>query len=196
MENIREIIKENLIKLRKSNKLTQVELAKKLNYSDKAISRWENGEVVPDVEILQRIADIYSVPLTYLFEKEHTQEPAVNQVSKQYAMAILAIFAIWTAITITFVYINIAYNFYYWQIFVWGIPVSALFVSIFNSKISYNKLIILIARSVLTWSLITSFYVQFLDLNLWLIYLIGIPIQACIVVSYFLEPSHRQHKTQ
>ena len=44
MENIKENIKENLIMLRKSKKLTQKQLAEKFNYSDKAVSRWENGK--------------------------------------------------------------------------------------------------------------------------------------------------------
>jgi transcriptional regulator with XRE-family HTH domain len=52
MRDVRQIIADNLIELRKVNKLTQLELAEKLNYSDKAISKWERGESLPDVEIL------------------------------------------------------------------------------------------------------------------------------------------------
>ena len=48
MGTTKEIIRQNLVKLRKEKKMTQLELAEKLNYSDKAVSRWENGEVVPD----------------------------------------------------------------------------------------------------------------------------------------------------
>ena len=58
MKDVRQIIAENLIELRKVNKLTQLELAEKLNYSDKAISKWERGESLPDVEILCQIADL------------------------------------------------------------------------------------------------------------------------------------------
>ena len=187
MENIKEVIKDNLINLRKQNNLTQIELAKKLNYSDKAVSRWENGEVTPDVEVLQNIADIYGVPLTYLFEKEHFEEANVDSSPKQYAMAILAILAIWTAITITFVYLYIAYDYSYWQIFVWGVSISAAFLSFFNKKICDNKIVILVTRSILNWSLFASLYVQFIESNIWLIFLIGIPIQACIVVAYYIE---------
>ncbi|MEG1499724.1 MAG: helix-turn-helix transcriptional regulator, partial [Clostridia bacterium] len=41
MNNIKEIVSTNLIKLRKNANLTQAELAEKLNYSDKAVSKWE-----------------------------------------------------------------------------------------------------------------------------------------------------------
>lgn len=61
MENVKEIIARNLTELRKSHKMTQSALAEKLNYSDKAISRWEHAETLPDIETLCRICDIYGV---------------------------------------------------------------------------------------------------------------------------------------
>ena len=47
MKDVRPIISKNLTMLRKEKGLTQAELAEKLNYSDKAISRWENGDTLP-----------------------------------------------------------------------------------------------------------------------------------------------------
>ena len=49
--------------------LTQVGLAKKINYSDKAVSRWEKGEVLPDIETLDALSKIFNVPLSYLIEE-------------------------------------------------------------------------------------------------------------------------------
>ena len=66
MENLRRTIAENLLALRRKHKMTQQDLAGKINYSDKAVSRWENGEVLPDVETLGKIAEIYGVPLSRL----------------------------------------------------------------------------------------------------------------------------------
>ena len=57
-ENVKEIIAANLCALRKENKLTQQQLAEKLNHSDKAVSRWENAETLPDIETLCKICDI------------------------------------------------------------------------------------------------------------------------------------------
>ena len=41
MDNINLTVAKNLSDLRKQNKLTQLEVAEKLNYSDKAVSKWE-----------------------------------------------------------------------------------------------------------------------------------------------------------
>ena len=68
MSEINKVIVNNLIKLRKKNKLTQNELASKLNYSDNAISRWERAEVTPSIETLDQIAKYFDVPLSSLIE--------------------------------------------------------------------------------------------------------------------------------
>ena len=61
MEELNKIIANNLVKSRKNAKLTQLELAEKLMYSDKNVSKWERGDSVPDVVILKQLADIYGI---------------------------------------------------------------------------------------------------------------------------------------
>ena len=74
MENVKETIARNLAELRRAHGLTQSALAEKLNYSDKAISRWEHAETLPDIETLCRICDIYGVSFEYLLNKD-TEAP-------------------------------------------------------------------------------------------------------------------------
>ena len=52
---------ESLAKMRKEKGMTQKELGEKLNVSDKAISRWETGKNYPDIETLQRLAELLEV---------------------------------------------------------------------------------------------------------------------------------------
>ena len=61
MEELKMIIAGNIGQLRRNAGITQLELAERLNYSDKAISRWENGEVIPSIDVLEKLADIYKV---------------------------------------------------------------------------------------------------------------------------------------
>ena len=68
MKNLKEIISKNIINLRKANNLTQVELSKMINYSDKAISRWEKGEVLPDIETIQTLSEVFKVPMSAILE--------------------------------------------------------------------------------------------------------------------------------
>ena len=52
--------------LREKHKLTQLELADKLNVSDKTISKWETGKGYPDITLLEPIAEAFGVSVTEL----------------------------------------------------------------------------------------------------------------------------------
>ena len=67
----------NLIKLRKSINYTQADLAKKLNYSDKAISKWERSESMPDIYMLKEMADFFGVTIDFLLA-EHKDEELIQ----------------------------------------------------------------------------------------------------------------------
>lgn len=186
MENIREIISNNITALRKHNNMTQIELSKKINYSDKAISRWEKGEVLPDIETLQQLSEIFGVSLTYMFQA-HNDMPTNNDKKSfrnELALHLLACCALWAVLAILFVYIEIIYNYIFWQAFVWGMPFTIAFTLRFYKKWS-NKKAKLILKSALIWSLLIAIFLQFLKYNVWLIFIVGIPIQLYAIVEYF-----------
>lgn len=55
-----------LVQLRKEQGLTQKELAEKLYVSDKAVSKWERGLSLPDISLLQPLAEFLGVTVTEL----------------------------------------------------------------------------------------------------------------------------------
>ena len=61
MNDIKDTIAKNLTELRTRAGFTQLQLAEKLNYSDKAVSKWERGEAVPDLRVLVKLSEIYGV---------------------------------------------------------------------------------------------------------------------------------------
>ncbi|MBO5789845.1 MAG: helix-turn-helix transcriptional regulator, partial [Clostridia bacterium] len=104
MENIREIVRENLVRFRKEKKLTQIELAEKIGYSDKAISRWETGEVTPDVETLNSLAELYGIKIAAFFEKDakttdkKSKEKKAKKpikISKKFTISLISIVSVW-----------------------------------------------------------------------------------------------------
>lgn len=68
---IRENFAKNLLKLRKNKKWNQQEMADKLSYSDKAISKWENGDTIPDIYTMKRIADLFGISVDQLISNEN-----------------------------------------------------------------------------------------------------------------------------
>ena len=56
----------NIARLRKQSRMTQAELAERLNYSDKAVSKWERAESMPDVLTLVQLAELFDVTVNDL----------------------------------------------------------------------------------------------------------------------------------
>ncbi len=71
----RELIAENLALYRKNSGMTQSELAQKIQYSDKSISKWERGESTPDIATLIKIADLFHITVNDLVYKNKPQPP-------------------------------------------------------------------------------------------------------------------------
>lgn len=186
MENIKEIIAKNLSELRKANKLTQGALAEKLNYSDKAVSRWEHAETLPDIETLCRICDIYGVSFEYLLKKDQTTPPKMAQRpvdrGRRVIICLITVCTVWLAATLLFTMIKAIYSVNLWQLFVWGIPASITAVAIFNRIWWKSKVCTALTSSFNNWTIILAIYLQMLEHNLWMLFIIGIPIQAIILL--------------
>lgn len=184
MKDLNLIIAENIIKLRKKSNMTQNDLAKKLNYSNKMISKWENGDNSISLENLCAISKIFNVSLDKLvkpLEDEDVPKIEKKQISNKVIISLLAISAVWIIATICFVYSNIINNTNLWTIFVWSVPASCIVGLVFNSLWG-NKKFNYVIISVLVWSLTASIYLQFLKYNLFPIFFIGIPVQVSIII--------------
>lgn len=84
MSDLKKIIANNISELRRAFPLTQAELAEKLNYSDKAVSKWERGESMPDIEVLKQIADLFGVSVDYLLSETHDKsEPDIPRLMRR-----------------------------------------------------------------------------------------------------------------
>ncbi len=197
MEDIRLILADNLTKLRKKHMLTQVELAHQLGFSDKSISKWEQGDTIPDIETIKKIADLYGVSVDSLLE-DKPQEDEIDTKERKRIMTnkiiitLLAVTVVWTSSIVLFTIVNILYNAYYWQSFVWALPASSIIILIFNSiwgKKRYNYLIV----SILLWTLCLSVHLQFLNYTLWLLYIVAIPAQIAIILASQLTVKNKKH---
>ena len=83
MTNIKKIVAANISALRQDKEMTQLELAEKINYSDKAVSKWERGESLPDLAVLIEVANLFGVTLDYLVSEKHEAAPAVAPMGRK-----------------------------------------------------------------------------------------------------------------
>lgn len=194
MESIKEIIAKNLIELRKKNKLTQGALAERLNYSDKAISRWERAESLPDIEVLCKICDMYGVRFEYLLQAEQPEDgknPYVREqdTASKISISLISMCTVWIIASVCFAIFNIYFEQSHWTIFVWGIPATCIVGWVCNSLWG-NRVLKIIIASIGVWSTILSLFLEAFvqaELNLWFLFIIGVPIQMIIILSASLK---------
>ncbi|HNX16661.1 MAG TPA: helix-turn-helix transcriptional regulator [Bacilli bacterium] len=197
MENIREIIGENLASLRKEAKLTQLELAERFNYSDKAVSKWEKGDTIPDIETLYNLCQFYGVTIDYLTHKGAPSDKKEfitrkdSDFSNKILITLLLVMIIWMIATIAFVYTSITLDMGYWQSFIWAVPASCILVLGINRKLFRSSTLSFICESVGIWSLLSSFYFSFSIWSLWPIFLLGIPLQAALGIWYVMNKTKK-----
>lgn len=194
MEDLKPVIAKNIAELRVAHSLTQLELAEKLNYSDKAVSKWERAESIPDVTVLKQIADLFGVTLDYLVNEEHAPEElkAGSRFSHGFITA-AAILAVWLVATLAFVLLELILTegHSHWLAFIWAVPVSFVVWLVLNT-VWFNKRFNYSLISLLMWSLLTATYLSFFvnGLNYWLIFVIGAPAQVVIIVWSGIAKRH------
>jgi transcriptional regulator with XRE-family HTH domain len=184
MDDLKQIIANNITDLRKQINLTQAELADRMGYTDKAISKWERAESIPDVLTLKTLADTFGVTLNYLIEAEHPKgkdEIPKRTKNNRLVISLLAAAAVWFVATVLFVYLKIYEANNVWLVFVGAVPVSMIVLLVFNS-IWGKKVLNFVIISVMVWSALAFAYLMMLNYNLFLIFVIGIPIQVLIIL--------------
>ncbi len=191
-----EIITANLIKLRKSFHFSQLELAQKINYSDKAISRWEKGEVVPSIDVLEQLAEVYNVKITYFFE-EHLDESDLRLQEKAFNLHLYVMFSlvlvVWTIAVLVFFSLKSRLGIYYFESLVWAIPLT-FFVVAWCSKNYFNSRFYLLTCSLACWFTLGGIYFQLLKYNFWTIFFFGIPVQIFLILASLLAKINGQKK--
>jgi len=184
MDDLKDIISKNIIYLRMNNKMTQLELGEALSYSDKAVSKWERGEAVPDVYVLKKVSAIFNVSVDYLL-CEHDEKDLKAVAPHRFDRRIISLISFlgtWTLALIIFAMLWF-FGSLQWIVFIYALPVSIIVMIVLTSiwgKKKTNAYYI----SLLVWSIFAAIYLSFVKYNLWLLFIIGIPAQIIILLVY------------
>ena len=194
MKDIKPTIAKNLSFFRKQSGLTQAELAEKLNYSDKAVSRWEHGDTLPDINVLYQLCDFYGIDMnTLISEEADVPQPEPNdfRATMRYRVCIygLAVSFVWILATIIFIYSGaISGGNYFWLAFIWALPATcvALVLTSHGLRVRVFRLVI---SSIFIWTLLTAVFLTFVTMGypLWSVYLMGIPLQMICVMAFLIK---------
>ena len=204
MEDLKKIVGNNIALLRKNYKLTQIEFAEKLNYSDKSVSKWERGEALPDVYVLKQIAQFFNITVDAML-KEYKNDKSLISKSKKFKntnhliISLISAGGCWVIATLIFILLcwfptSVTRP---WLTFIWCLDISALVLFIF-SAIWGGKILTTISLSSLLWIFIASVFITVDFDNKWLIFILGIPVQIIILLSFliFKKKTNKQNNVE
>ena len=150
-EKLREYFARNLAYYRKALGLTQIELAEKLNYSDKSVSKWERGDGLPDLAVTVQIAEIFGLSVNDLVAEKPRRKLMTTR--NKIIITLLSMGVAWLVATVLFFLCEIIFPevSVWWLFYIYAIPISAV-VGIVFSCIWWKKMHIFAAISTLIWS--------------------------------------------
>lgn len=197
-QEINKKIAGNLVRYRKEAGLTQAELAEKINYSDKSVSKWESGNGIPDVYTLLQIAEIYGVSLQALIDGEES----ISKVpTKRWRLCIILLSSglVWLVATCIFVLLKlVSPTSAAWLAFIYAVAVNAIVMIVFASVWKY-RIVNFLSVSTLVWMALTCLFLTFRIIfenatGLWLLYLLGIPLQILEILWVFFRSLFKKNK--
>lgn len=197
IENLKSIIADNLTYYRKKAGITQQELAEKLNYSDKSVSKWERGEGVPDIYILKQIADLFEVTVNDLIESRSSAPQKLNKKKNKILICLESIGLVWLIATLVFAILKIIFpdKYIIAYSFLYAVPISFIILYIFNRIWFKKNYINFISISLLFWTAMFSFYwtIKEFFTNFEVFFFIGIPFQIIVIFWYLMD--RKKHKS-
>ena len=183
-------ISKNIKELRLQRGMKQRDLGKKISYSDKTVSKWENGTSSPDINALAAISELFGVTIDDLIKPNAVLKAEGNSLEQRkedkkndIAMLALSILSVVTVCVILYVALYIIKNQKYWQAFVWAVPPSMLFAYRYNKTHENVRWANAVLLSIFCWSLLAAVYLQFIDYNIWPLFFLGAPVQPMIIIS-------------
>ena len=200
MEDIKSIVAKNITELRLLNNMTQMELAEKLNYSDKTISKWERAESTPDISVLVEIANLFGVTLDFLVKSENIEDAVARHKTEEtkYNRRVIAyisesigwLSAIFAFIITTLILRKTTFQ---WLYFVYALPVVLIVKLVFNS-IWFNSRMNFVIVSLMMWSMLACLCLSLMTfgLGMWMILVPGIPGQVIIILWSMIKTKARE----
>ena len=198
-------VAENIAHYRKAAGLTQGALADKINYTDKSVSKWERAEGLPDVYVLNEMAEIFGISLTELVngEKSETTAKNVKKLSvKKKIIPLLSAGIVWLAAAVIFVGLEIAFHNFFtdikireWLVFIYAIPISFIVLTVF-ACIWHGMAARCIAVSGIIWGLFARIVLSVPANKIYLTVIIAAIFQVMTILWFYMRYRSRLQKAR
>lgn len=204
----------NIARLRRERNMTQADLAERINYSDKAVSKWERGESMPDVLTLINLAEQLGTDLNTLTGCAVEAAPAPVQQPEPEAVPVaeapapkktirtadkkviqkLCTILVWVVALFLYLVLDAFGVKNLWMLYVIAVPANAIVLLSLRSAwglYGWNRILI----SVIMWSSLLVLWLLLwlgFGVNVWKIFLMGLLGQPAIMLWFKMFRSEEE----
>lgn len=202
MDNISEInqkVAKNLIAYRKAAGLTQAEVAEKIHYSDKSVSKWESGNGVPDVYTLVQLAELYGVSINAFLGDKAAIRRNEKSLGLQILIMLLSSGIVWLATIFSFAILQIIQpDGAWWLLYLYAVLANAIVMLVY-AAIWKHRIINFLSVTTIIWMALTCCYLTVWVFaanvaGLWCIFLVGVPLQVLEILWTFFRSLLRKQR--
>ena len=196
---INQKIAKNLIQYRKAAGFTQAEVAEKIHYSDKSVSKWESGNGVPDVYTLVQLAQLYHVDINAFLEEETVVRKPAQSRWPHILIMLLSIGIVWLVAVFSFALLEILNpNGVWWLIYLYAVLASAIVLLVY-AMIWKHRIINFLSVTTIIWMALVCCYLTvwvcgYGTAGLWCIFLLGVPLQVLEILWTFFRTLLRRQR--
>lgn len=197
-EQLKKNIAKNISELRKASGLTQAQLAEKLSYSDKSVSKWERGDGVPDVVVMQKMAELFGVTLNDFISENTPKLPRKKPyLTNRIIIPLLSVGLVFLIASIAFFILRITDI---WVdksalLFAYAVPVSLIVMLIF-SEIWWVLTARLLTLSGLIWSFFACIRLTVVNEDINYIFIIAAILQVITILWFVMRYRSKIRKKQ
>ena len=185
-----DVLKQNIAKkltfYRKNAGLTQSDLAERINYSDKSVSKWERGEGLPDIAVLVSLAELFGVSVEDFIISKPPRRP-IKSVKRHTLSPLLAVGLVWLIATFSYFVLMLAAPDLprTWLTFIYACPASFVVLVVF-SRLWWKIPLQILSASGLIWTIAVSINVSFRLTYMYLIYVVAAVLQILMILWFVL----------
>lgn len=181
-KEIKTYFSRNVRELRISKNLNQIQLGEKLHYTSKAISKWENGDVLPDIVTLSMIAEFFNITVDDLISNKNVIRKS-NRKKNHLFITITSCLLSFFLAAIAFLVLSLCNVPYAWWAFIIALPVSATTLVVL-ATLWFKKWTKIISIIILVWaSALLAMVIMHFE-SFWML-LIGAGILSIMTVIFF-----------
>lgn len=183
-EELQHLIAENIAYYRKQNGDTQAELAEKLSYSDKSVSKWERGDGTPDIFILSKIAGLYDITVQDLLREKKVPKTR----SRHILIHLMSVGLVWLVMTVLFCISQIfdILPEWSWLVYIYGLPITGI-VSVVFSAMWWSSLMQGLSSSLILWGIGLSLVLSIRFHSVTLLLIVCAVLQVLVILFFLMK---------